>query len=109
MKRIIAALAALTMLTACLASCQLSELIDKPDPETTPADGAETTTPAGSETTAVEKYDAMDFTEVDPLQYITLGDYKGIDVTVTREQVTDEAYDAAIKALLEEIDSQKKK
>ncbi len=102
MKRIIAALATLTMLTACLASCQLSELIDKPDPETTPADGAETTTPTGSDATTVEKYDAMDFTEVDPLQYITLGEYKGVAVTVTREKLTDEAYDAAIKALLEE-------
>lgn len=102
MKRFVAALVALIMLTACLASCQLSELIDKPDSETTPADGGETTTPADSETTTVEKYDVMDFTEVDPLQYITLGDYKGVAVTVTREQVTDEAYNEAIKALLEE-------
>ncbi len=102
MKRIIAALAALVMLTACLASCQLSELINKQDSETTPSDGAESTTPAGSDTTTVEKYDAMDFTQVDPLQYITPGEYKGVAVTVTREQLTEEAYDKAIQALLEE-------
>lgn len=101
MKRIIAALAAVAMLTVCFTSCQLSELINKNDSETTPADNAETT-PADAQTTPAVEYEPVDFNEVDPLQYITLGQYKGVAATITYEQLTDEAYDAAIASLMDE-------
>ena len=102
MKRIIAAVAALMMLVVCLASCQLSELINRGDDDTTPADGADTTTQAPAETTPVVEYDPVDFNEVDPLQYITLGEYKGVAVAVTYTALTEDEYDEAISALLEE-------
>ena len=100
MKRIIAILMCGIMAAMTLCSCQLSELFGTAE-ETTTAGSADVTTAAPTETTAPkETYVAMDFTDVDMSKYIKLGDYLGIDVTLTVEKLTDEKYDEAVKELL---------
>ena len=64
--------------------------------ETTPAETtAETTTEAGSEAGASEQLQMMDLSGIDN-GTVTLGDYKGIEVTKTPVEVSDEEVDAAI-------------
>ena len=64
--------------------------------ETTPAETtAGTTTEAGSEAGASEQLQMMDLSGIDN-GTVTLGDYKGIEVTKTPVEVSDEEVDAAI-------------
>ena len=98
MRRIVAILMCGILATMTLCSCQLSELFGTAD-ETTLA--GDTTTAAPAETTApVETVEAMDFTDVDLSKYIKLGDYVGIDVTLTVEMLTNEKYEEAVAELL---------
>ena len=89
-------MAALALIVACLASCQLSELIDRQDSQTTPSGDT------SSDTEPEVKYEPMDFTKVDPLQYITVGQYKGIEITITYDHMTDEEFEETISKLLDE-------
>lgn len=64
--------------------------------ETTPAETTtETTAEAGSETEASEQLEMMDLSGIDN-GTVTLGEYKGIEVTKTPVEVSDEEVDAAI-------------
>ena len=81
-----------------LSSCQLYELFGNEE-QTTPA--GDTTTAAPTDTTEPkETVEAMDFTDVDMSKYIKLGEYVGIDVTLTVEMLTNEKYESAVEELL---------
>ena len=99
MKRIVAILLCGVMTVTALCSCQLSEILGTGEETTT--EGTADTTQAPADTTAPkETYVAMDFTDVDLSKYITLGEYVGIDVTLTVEMLTDDKYATAIEDLL---------
>lgn len=104
MKKKFVVLLALCVAICCLASCQLSEIIDKPE-QTTPVGSqtADTTTaaPSGDTQPAVE-YEPIDFMSVDPLAYVTPAEYKGVKVTLTKTALTDDAYNQAVASLLAE-------
>ncbi len=96
-------LAALLTAGLCLtaSACQLSEIIGK---DTTPADTSGDTTPADS-TSDAPSYDssaeAMDFSEVDVLKYVKLGQYKGISATLDVKEVTDEDVETELKNIVD--------
>ena len=98
MKRIIAIFLCGIMAAMTLCSCQLYELFGNEE-QTTPA--GDTTTAAPTDTTEPkETVEAMDFTDVDMSKYIKLGEYVGIDVTLTVEMLTNEKYESAVEELL---------
>ncbi|MBQ9080647.1 MAG: trigger factor [Clostridia bacterium] len=97
MKKIIAAALACLMTAVCLASCQLSEILGSEKDTTTSAD---TTTAEPADTTEVPTYEPMDFSETDPTPYVTLGNYRGVEVTMTVTKLTDEAYASEVSSLL---------
>ena len=100
MKRIVALLLCGIMAAMMLCSCQLYELFGNGE-ETTPVGAADITTAAPAETTAPkETVEAMDFTDVDMSKYIKLGNYDGIEVTLTVEMLTNEKYEEAVVELL---------
>lgn len=99
MKRIIAILMCGVMIAMALCSCQLSEVFGNGE-ETTTAGSADTTATPADTTAPKETYVAMDFTDVDLSKYITLGEYVGVDVTLTVEKLTDEKYAEEIETLL---------
>ncbi len=96
------ALAAVMVAGMCLAasSCQLSEMLGKDTTaETTTGTIAETTTASsGNEALQAE---AMDFSTIDVLQYVTPGKYRGIDVMLEVKQVSDDDYNSEIKNILD--------
>ena len=90
MKRIIAILLCGVITAMALCSCQLSEVFGNGE-DTTTAGSADTTTSSPVDTAEPkETVEAMDFTDVDMSKYIKLGEYVGIDVTLTVEKLTDE-------------------
>ncbi len=95
-KRLLAA-ALLTVLCLTMCSCQLSEMLGK-DTTTSPTDTTPSDTTAPSDTTTAPE--AMDFSKVDVLQYVTLGQYKGLEATLEIEEVTDEAVATEISNIL---------
>ena len=100
MKRIIAILLCGVITAMALCSCQLSEIFGNGE-DTTTAGSADTTTSSPVDTAEPkETVEAMDFTDVDMSKYIKLGEYVGIDVTLTVEKLTDEKYQKAIEELL---------
>lgn len=100
MKRIIAILLCGVITAMALCSCQLSEVFGNGE-DTTTAGSADTTTSSPADTAEPkETVEAMDFTDVDMSKYIKLGEYVGIDVTLTVEKLTDEKYQKAIEELL---------
>lgn len=97
------AVAALLTAGLCLtaSACQLSEMLGKND--NTSAETTVNTTPADS-TSSAPSYNnsavAMNFYEMDVLQYVKLGQYKGISATYDVKQVTDEDVEAEIASIV---------
>lgn len=95
------ALAALSLAALCLtaSSCQLSEMLGKDTSDTTAgnADPSDTTVGSGETTEAVE---AMDFSTVDVLQYVTLGQYKQLEAVLEIEPVTDETVETELQNIV---------
>lgn len=94
-------LAALSLAALCLtaSSCQLSEMLGKDTTDTSAGDTtpSDTTAGSGADTEAVE---AMDFSTVDVLQYITLGQYKGLEAVLKVEQVTEEMVETELQNIV---------
>lgn len=94
-------LAVLSLAALCLtaSSCQLSEMLGKDTTDTSAGDTtpSDTTAGSGADTEAVE---AMDFSTVDVLQYITLGQYKGLEAVLKVEQVTEEMVETELKNIV---------
>lgn len=100
MKKIISiALAALLLVsTLAMSSCQLSQMFGN-DEETTGTEGEVTQAPAGDTAELPEKMDfyAEDF---DLSKYVTLGNYKGLPVTIEKAELSDEDFEKQIENLL---------
>lgn len=86
--KILAVALAIILGSLTLSACQLSKILKK---------DAETTDESTSETSEVEEMDLM---SADLTQYITLGQYKGIKVTVETPLLTEEKFDESITELL---------
>jgi len=101
MKRIISLAVFICMMVSMLASCQLSTIIP---PVTTPAETtpAETTTDAATTTGTVEEKEPItyDYMGTDLTQFVTLGEYKGIEITDKRILVSDDMVSRYIDELL---------
>jgi len=99
MKKIISIMLAALLLVSTLAmsSCQLSQVFDKEE-ETTGADEDTTQAPI-IENDVPEKMDfyAADF---DLSKYVTIGNYKGLPVTIEKAELSDEDFEKQIKNLL---------
>lgn len=91
-KKFTAAFTAL-LLSAALASCQLSEVIGKND-----TTAAQTT---ASDDIVIEDVEPMDLINMDLSGYIRLGQYKGIKVNEHASVLTDAMLEEEIKALLD--------
>ena len=100
MKKIISVMLAVLLLisTLALSSCQLSQMFGK-DEETTGAEGEVTQAPAGDTAELPEKMDFFS-DDFDVAKYITLGNYKGLPVTLEKAELTDEDFEKQIENLL---------
>lgn len=95
------ALAALSLAALCLTanSCQLSEMLGKDTSDTASGDVAPSDTTAGSGENT-ETVEAMDFSAMDVLQYVTLGQYKELEAVLEIEQVTNETVEAELQNIV---------
>jgi trigger factor len=87
--KLLALAVAVILCAGALASCQLSKLFRKDKDNETAA-----------ETNAAS--DAMDFYNADLTQYIKLGQYKGIAITVDVPELTDDDFNQSLNELLSE-------
>ena len=94
--RMIAALISAALCAATLASCQLSELGKKNKDDETTTDNMPAVTDV-----VIEEVDPVDFGSLNLDEYVRMGSYKGLKITVDPvAELTDDEFEAAIQNLL---------